>query len=403
MNRFKVYILIILTLCTGTIAAQNSTASPYSRFGYGELNDNVPAPYRAMGGVGTGMRSRQVINPSQPASYSAVDTTSFMLDLGASVSWSNYRDYNGRRNRANGNLEYLTIQFPIWKYIGMSVGVTPYTAVGYSITDSIASVTHPYITDFNGKGGISQVYGGLSFNIMHWVAVGANIYYMFGKIENTRNLNFTEAGFNNISQEQTMKISDMRLRYGLQLFHTFSKHSFVLGATFENKTKLNGTLTLIETTTADTVNPGLSEGFDLPMYYSVGASYTFDSRLCLAFDFQSTDWSGARYEGNTNHFRTRRKYALGAEYIHNPTAKNYGARMPFRLGLSMTDSYITSVTAKDWTVSLGVGFPLRNVSTIINTTLEYTHRGNKATLEENSLKLTISAGINEYWFFKRKL
>jgi hypothetical protein len=54
--------------------------------------------------------------------------------------------------------------------------------------------------------------------------------------------------------------------------------------------------------------------------------------------------------------------------------------------------------------SIGVGFPLRNAGTMINTTLEYQHRGNGATgLVDNSLRLTINASVSENWFFKRKL
>ena len=75
--------------------AQNGSSSPYSRFGYGDLNDNVPNTYRAMGGVGLGMRSNKVINPSQPASFTAGDSLTFMFDLGASVMWSAYSDVSG--------------------------------------------------------------------------------------------------------------------------------------------------------------------------------------------------------------------------------------------------------------------------------------------------------------------
>ena len=404
MNLRRYIFLFFLSAVSIALVGQNSTASPYSRFGYGELNDNVPVQYRSMGGVGAGMRSRQVINPSQPASYSAVDTTSFMMDIGASFTWSNYRDYSGSKNKINGNLEYLTMQFPIWKYIGMSIGVMPYTSVGYDLKDSISDVPHPYITDFSGKGGFSQVYGGLSFNILNWVAVGANVYYMFGKIENLRDLSFVESGFTSVSQDATMKISDVRFRYGLQFFHTFKdKHYLVLGGTFENKSKLNGKYTQIETVSADTVVPNLSEGYELPMFVSAGASYCFDNRLTIALDYQLTDWKNAKYEGETGYFRSRNRYALGIEYRHNPMSKKYAELMPFRVGVCMSDSYIKSMPTKDWTVSIGFGFPLRNVSTVINTTVEYIHRGNKNTLEENALKLTISAGINEYWFFKRKL
>ena len=85
--------------------AQNATSSPSSRFGYGELNNNLPNAYRAMGGVGVGMRSNKAINPAQPASYTAIDSLTFMFDIGGAFLYTNYGDANGQRNKVNGNLE----------------------------------------------------------------------------------------------------------------------------------------------------------------------------------------------------------------------------------------------------------------------------------------------------------
>lgn len=399
-----IFLLIGVAVLSPVAVAQNSTSSPYSRYGYGELNDNVPGSFRGMGGVGTGMRDKRVINPSQPASFSVVDSTTFMFDLGMSAMWSRYGDAIGSRNKANGNLEYLTLQMPFfWKYIGFSAGVMPYTMVGYDLTDSVKNVPHEYARTYTGNGGITQVYGGLSFNIMNWAAIGANVYYMFGTVNNNRLLTFTEADLSPVAQQATLRVSDVRLRYGVQLFHTFTdKHTVVLGATFENKSKLNATFTQIETTTLDTV-PNSGDEFDLPMMYSVGASYNFGNRLIVAADYSMTDWAQVRYMSVQGTMRSRMKLSLGAEYCHNPYGKRYIERMPFRLGVSMSDSYVEKITAKDFTVGLGVGFPLRNVATVINTTLEYGHRGSKTTLQENYLKFTINASISENWFFKRKL
>ena len=81
----KKYVLIIAaSLMTIAVWAQNATSSPSSRFGYGELNDNLPSAYRAMGGVGIGMRSNKAINPAQPASYTSCDSMTFMFDLAGS-------------------------------------------------------------------------------------------------------------------------------------------------------------------------------------------------------------------------------------------------------------------------------------------------------------------------------
>ena len=109
MTKRKSIILIAALLMSFGAMAQNLTSSPYSRYAYGDLNENVPTAYRAMGGVGFGMRSNKAINPSQPASYTACDTLTFMFDIAASASWSRYRDSSGKRKRGNGNLEYVTM------------------------------------------------------------------------------------------------------------------------------------------------------------------------------------------------------------------------------------------------------------------------------------------------------
>ena len=41
--------------------------------------------------------------------------------------------------------------------------------------------------------GISEVYGGLSFNLFDWVSLGANVYYMFGDVINSRSVSFSES------------------------------------------------------------------------------------------------------------------------------------------------------------------------------------------------------------------
>ena len=135
---FVTYIFVCLALAAG---AQNMTSSPYSRFAYGDLGDDTPNTFRGMGGVGIGMRSNKAINPLQPASYTGCDSTTFMFDLAGSVLWTTYVDASGRRNRANGNLEYISLQFPIYKhYIAFSAGVMPFSSVGFaSMNASIRS------------------------------------------------------------------------------------------------------------------------------------------------------------------------------------------------------------------------------------------------------------------------
>jgi opacity protein-like surface antigen len=388
------------------LMAQNMTSSPFSRYAYGDMNENVPAGYRAMGGVGFGMRANKAINPSQPASYTACDSLTFMFDVAASASWSRYNDAGGMKNKANGNLEYVTMQFPLWKrWIALSLGLLPYSSVGYNITlrDSIPG--YHFTKDYTGDGNISQVYGGLSFNICNWLALGANVYYMWGDLDRMRTLSFDEAGLNATIQDEILSVSNVRLRYGAQLFHTWDKHTVNLGAIFENKMKLNSELIIIETQTDDSI-PIYKDGWQLPMVWGVGASYNWSNRLTVAFDYERQCMRDALYNGAPGYesgLQDRNRFAAGVEYRHNPNGRKYVEHMIWRAGMNVQDEYLVSIGAKRISASIGIGFPLWSIGTVINTTIEYTHRGSPAGLEDNSLRFTIGASIAESWFFKRKL
>ena len=403
----KIFLLLFALAWTIGVAAQNLTSSPFSRYAYGDMNDNVPVGYRAMGGVGYGMRNNRAINPAQPASYTACDTLTFMFDIAASANWSRYKDVGGKKNKANGNLEYVTMQFPLYKqWIAMSIGLQPYSSVGYdiSISDSTAGGGYHYTVNYGGEGNISQVYGGLSFNICNWFALGANVYYMWGELSHMRMLSFTESNVNSTIQYENLSVSNVRFRAGAQFFHRWEKHAFSLGAVFEPKLKLHSELQLFETQ-GDTVYV-ISGGWQLPMMWGVGGSYNWANRLTLAFDYERIYMASAMYggePGSASGLRDRNRYSFGVEYRHNPVGRNYAERMLWRAGINIQDEYVAIVGGKKITASIGLGFPLWSVGTVINTTIEYTHRGNPAGSEDNSLRFTIGASIAENWFFKRKL
>ena len=299
------------------------------------------------------------------------------------------------------------MQFPIWKrWIAFSVGLLPYSSVGYDIvlSDSLNSDYH-FTKTYSGTGNISEVYGGLSFNILDWFAVGANVYYMWGDLNHLRALSFEETGLNPTIQDEMLSVSSVRLRYGAQFFHTWGNHTINLGAIFEQKMKLNSDLIIIETQTEDSI-PIYRDGWQLPMVYGVGASYTWANRLTLGFDFERQCMASALYNGfpgSWSGLQDRNRYAFGAEYRHNAQGRKYVERMIWRAGLSVQDEYLASIGAKKITASIGFGFPLYTIGTVINTTVEYTHRGSVTGLEDNALRLTIGASIGENWFFKRKL
>ena len=404
---FKRYIVIVFAAMMAMGAwAQNATSSPSSRFGYGELNDNLPGAYRAMGGVGLGMRSNKAINSAQPASYTACDSLTFMFDIAGSFLYTSYGDSYGERSRLNGNLEYVTLQFPLWRqYIALSAGVTPYSAMGYELSESgVVDSAYHYTHTYSGEGGFTQVYGGLSVNICDWVALGANVYYMFGETTQKRALTFADANLKSVEQGDYLHVNSLRLRYGMQLFHTFGKHAVVLGGMFENKQRFSRCeYQQIETNSADTVTT-MDAGFEMPMVYGAGLSYCYADRITLALDYQCQDWANVLYFNDNDALATRHRWALGAEYRHDPMGRRFLDRMSWRVGASYATSYTTQFEQPHLSVTMGFGFPLRTIGTVVNTTFEYGRRGFAAgQMNENYVRFVVNAAIAEHWFFKRKL
>ena len=76
---------LLLTMVTGTAIAQNNTNSPYTRYGYGDLSDQSFGNSRAMGGIAFGLRDGAQINPLNPASYTAIDSLTFLFEGGVSL------------------------------------------------------------------------------------------------------------------------------------------------------------------------------------------------------------------------------------------------------------------------------------------------------------------------------
>ncbi|HLP03815.1 MAG TPA: hypothetical protein VK152_00160 [Paludibacter sp.] len=426
MYKNKTFLIVFSLAITQFTIGQNNTNSPYTRFGYGNISDNNSGGQRAMGGVSIGSRSNQDINNVNPASYSAVDSLTFMFDLGSSALVSRFSDNTGKKTTMNANLEYLAMQFRIKKWLGFSAGLLPYSFLGYNYysKDSVTLVNNTstptkigYTSTFNGSGGFSQVYTGLSTNLFNHLSLGANAYYMFGTMNNYRYVAFDNNSLSNPSSRNTsVAAGSLRFRYGVQLYNTFAKkHDVTLGFIYEQKTKLNSSFSEITTGGLnDTISTEYQ--FETPTLLGAGLQYTYDKKLTIGVDYSLQKWGEAKFfwdpatSANQENLRNRSKIALGFEYIPNPVGRNLSDKIKYRAGVNMSDAYyqVDGLTPqKNYGVSLGLGLPLYNKATnsisMLNATVEYGKIGSVSKLREDYLKFTLNVIFNEHWFFKRKL
>ena len=410
----KLIIILVGLIGSMVMIAQNNTNSPYTRYGYGQLEDDCFSRSQAMGGTSIGLRTKNAINSTNPASYSSIDSTSFIFEMGVSGLLSNFRSGGAQNTSFTGNLDYIALQSPITKWMGLSAGLIPYSYVGYNYkyTDSIQI---PFEEEYNvydktyyGTGGISQMYLGLSFDIADHLALGVNGYYMFGNINHYKAVSYNQSELTttNTVMLSNLYIRSFNARFGLQYHETIGdKHKFNIGAIYEFRSGMNGRFEQT-TTGTDTLKMSSSELFEMPSLYGGGVTYMYDDRLMIGVDFMYQEYSKALYYGKRDTLANRMKVSVGAEYTHDPRGRRYIDRMSWRLGAKYNNSYamVNGKQAGDFSITCGIGLPLRTSKTIINVNFEYGNIGGMmATLKENYFKFGLNFSLNETWFVKAKV
>lgn len=405
-------------VCTVPALAQN-VSTPYSMYGYGILGDRATSMQRQMGGVGYAMNSGRQINVMNPASYAAIDSLTFLFDMGADLSFIWSQEGDAKEKSTGGGLDYLTMQFPISKYLGGSVGLLPYSSVGYAFGNDISHGT----MENQGSGGINELYLGLSGKIKGF-SIGFNVSYDFGNIVNDV---FANPSSGSTKFEHVMKVRDWNIVLGAQYTQKIGRYDrFVLGATYSPKKTLLGTTwaTIQETTQesapTEVARMSLKNHFYTPNSVGAGISYTHErvSRFNVEFDYTWQGWKDCRYSPlysidnpevvvfNGMEFNNRSRYAAGAEYVPKLRG-SYMQRAAYRLGAYYTDDYlkIHGNGVREYGVTAGVGFPTVEGKTMINLGFEWKMRQAhpQALLKENYFNITLGVNFNEVWFFKRKI
>lgn len=428
MYKNKLFLLVLsLFLFIQFSNSQNNTNSPYTRFGYGDISDANNGEQRAMGGVAIGSRSSSSINTVNPASYSCVDSMTFMFDVGTSASISRFSDASGKIRKFNANLEYITMQFPLSRKIGFSAGVLPYSFAGYdfykkdtvlmdtntkSVYDSIGRTQ-----SFIGSGGFTQAYAGISINLFKHLSLGVNTYYLFGSVNNYRSVSYdgtttnviNSSDYTSSTQRNYIDAHNFRFRFGAQYYNTFAqKHDLTLGVIYEHKTKLTDSYNQTNTgVLSDTT--AISSNFELPTMIGVGVNYCYNKRLSIGVDYSLQEWKNAQFYGKTDSLSNRSKIAVGLEYQSNPMGRHFSDRVRYRAGFNVSDSYYKvegATPPKNYSLTCGLGLPLyskgSNSISMLNLSFEYGKIGS-SVLREEFYKFTLSMAFNEHWFFKRKL
>ena len=449
INYKKIIAGVLISLATANVSAQtNGSNSSYSRFGLGLLNDQSQGMNRSMGGVSQGLRSGFSVNKLNPASYSAIDSLTFIFDVGMSLQRTKMKLGSAHQSANNTNFDYVNTAFRVVKNLGMSVGFQPYTSVGYSFQQEQAVGTDPYtgqnITNsfaLAGSGGLHEAYIGAGWRPFKGFSIGANAGVLWGAIDHQVVQTFAENGTSNSTSYSSLRsyYSSSLLTWkgdvGVQASIPVSKTELLtLGATVGIGHKVGGETTLLRTVlSGDTIMRTANSAFQLPMTYSFGAAWNHANRLFVAADASLEQWGSCttpQFNAATGSFtpaegeyNNRLRVNAGVQYLPSRYDHNYMKRICYRAGVYYATSYQKISTANNGTfdgpvqygITAGLGLPIANGITrttvlnvyspsYINIGVEWARRqpSSSQLIAENIMRINIGITFNELWFQRWK-
>lgn len=426
----------MLSICGVTSFAQSSGSnSPYSRYGWGTLSDEAMGFNKGMAGLALGARDASIINRQNPASYTEVSSKTLLFDIGISLQKGSIKAGGGKTSVNNSTLDYMAAAFSLNKQFGLSLGLRPFSVIGYDFStssslddiDGYGSKTNT--NSYKGEGGMRQLYAGIGWRPVGCLSVGMNVNYLWGDYSHTSTVSYSDASVQSLKRTYDARINAATVDFGLQYVHKLSsKDRVILGLTYGMGQKINNRAHFANAKTGSGYTIGgdtvaVADAFELPTTVGAGFTWTHANQITVGADYTLQMWKNCRfpeldptsavtmYKVGKNSFANRHKFVVGAEYIPKPNGLRVRDHICYRAGASYTTPY-TKINGKDgpksYLVSLGVGLPIvnrYNNRSSVNISAQWEHIGAGAmqSLKEDYFRLSLGLNFNAVWFNKWKV
>ena len=422
-NKLIIVTFISLFSFAFTATGQKLVNSPYSRFNIGTLEPAGSFSSLGMGGISTALRNNSSIYFSNPASYSSLDTNSFVFDFGLDYSMSFLSDSVSGFSSDDMNFDHLLIGFPITKGWGVAAGIIPLSNGYYKLAESVLTNDPKYNSNVGeyssyhaGDGGFTNFFLGSGVNINKNFSVGVNMTVLFGQVERLNQLDFTENYIFNDNSTEKLQLGGINFVYGMQYSASLKNEYFFNAGVSLNSSKYYNSKyeylssMLLGSSTFDTVSYVADDSTKafIPGTLKLGFSFGKKNKFTTGIDFITTKWSNSKIPGAIGYAADTRSLLFGAEFIPDKFS-NYSflKRLEYRVGGHIEDNYliINGKQIKEYGASIGLGLPMRRSMSKTNLFFDFTRKyGSKGSnlYSENFYTMGISLNLYDFWFVKRK-
>mgnify|MGYP006280047015 CR=1 FL=1 len=429
MHRYlKIILVLLFSLPLLPVSGQKMINSPYSRFGPGIIEQQGSLKSRSMGGAGIALRDPSSINYLNPASFSSVDTNSFVFDFGMEYQANFLSEGDNSYYSDDINFHHLSMAFPITKWMGFATGIVPYSNGYYNMVQNIEegdALYDPLIGDYRntheGSGSYNNFFAGVGFSPLKNLSLGINFTYLFGNIERDNIYLFTSDNnqFNNISSEK-IRVYGFNFDYGVQYSLELKNDYFAsMGLSYSVKQSYKSEYEKTFARYAPYQDTGYSVDtlthvsddnarVELPEEMGLGIAFGKKDLFMLTADYTQSKWNDISFAGYGQYLVNSSSVKLGAEFIPDKDANyNYFNRVEYRIGGHVSESHlmVNGEQLKEFGITFGAGFPMNRSKSKINLHIEYLNRAGSSDSglhNENCLTVGISLNLYDYWFMKQK-
>ncbi|RZK45514.1 MAG: hypothetical protein EOO94_04230 [Pedobacter sp.] len=326
----------------------------------------------------------------------------------------------------NGTFSHIAIGVPITRRSGLSIGLLPYSELGYEFHNAGKIDTMNVDYNYSGEGGLSKAFIGYGYQIAKGFRLGLNLEYIFGNMQQLRSTEFiNQPASINVRIQNRDNVYGLNFSYGAQYDVDLSdKVKLTIGYSGSARSGISSQETNVVTRftrdiagnenpaidTAQFINNAASK-FKLPVIHNVGFSISKYNNWLFGADVRIGQWADLEISGVNQGLQNTLGVSVGAQWTPDIAAvSGYFKRVDYRVGFQYDKSYVrlSNTDIKQTSATFGIGLPFSSISRFtfskFNLATEIGQRGTLSNnlVKENFINFHLGFTLNDKWFSRFK-
>ncbi|OYU80721.1 MAG: hypothetical protein CFE23_08355 [Flavobacterium sp. BFFFF1] len=406
----SIYIFFaLLFFNSGICQLNNLTASPYSLFGLGKINEYNIGITNSLGRAGIALSGESELNGLNPSSLATTPLNKFFFDFGLKSEYNSFGNSNSSSKIPSFGFSNISIGLPLDSISGISISLMPYSEVGYlfaGVVNNIGGSTETYQSTINGSGGINAVSVNYGRKMNKKLNLGISTHYLFGTI---KQMEMVQLEFDYLTLEDKSYYSGFDIGAGMQ--YQLNPHLSV-ASVLKIESRLNGTKDRQVKKIVDQTPEDIEQqknlrlkSYKMPTEITIGIKYNFRT-FNFVSDYKRSFYNSLNQSDAIGRYTDANMLGFGIEK-RSASDRRAERDFRFRVGYNYDDGNLRvngkKIATSAITAGLGISLDNRKQS-YLNISYAYSSRGvvSNILVKEYYHTISLNFDFSDIWFVKRR-